>query len=93
MPTIKNVSVTKPTPQQIVECKTWPIWTCGVSRFEWEYTQTERCLILEGKVTVHDILDPRQSVAFGPGDYVVFPDGLKCVWNVTEPVKKHYDFE
>lgn len=93
MPTIKNVIVTKPTAQQAADCRKWPIWTCGVSRFEWEYTQTEKCLILEGKVTVHDLVDPKQSVSFGPGDYVVFPDGLKCVWNVTEPVKKHYDFE
>jgi len=93
MPTVKNVTVQKPSSEQAAECRTWPVWACGVSRFEWEYTQTEKCLILEGRVTVHDLVDPSQSVSFGPGDYVVFPDGLKCVWDVTEPVKKHYDFE
>ncbi|MCE5186910.1 MAG: cupin domain-containing protein [Planctomycetaceae bacterium] len=93
MPTIKNVLVTKPSAAQSAECRNWPIWTCGVSQFEWEYTQTEKCLILEGKVRVHDLVDPKQSVSFAVGDYVVFPDGLKCVWEVIEPVKKHYDFE
>ncbi len=27
------------------------------------------------------------------GDYVTFPKGLSCVWDVKEPVKKHYNFE
>lgn len=93
MPTIKNVIVQRPTPEQAAECHKWPVWACGVSRFEWEYTQAEKCLILEGRVTVYDLADTTQSVSFGPGDYVIFPDGLKCIWDVTEPVKKHYDFE
>jgi uncharacterized cupin superfamily protein len=93
MPTIKNVIVQKPGADQIVECQKWPLWACGISRFEWEYTQTEKCLILEGKVTVYDLTDTTQSVSFGPGDFVIFPDGLKCIWDVTQPVKKHYDFE
>ena len=93
MPTIKDVIVRKPSEKEIKTCKTWPIWTCGVSTFEWEYTQTEKCLILEGKVTVSGLPDTNQAVSFGPGDYVQFPSGLKCVWNVTAPVKKHYDFE
>jgi hypothetical protein len=93
MPTIKDVIVRKPTEKEAKVCRSWPIWTCGVSTFEWEYTQTEKCLILEGKVTVRDLPDSGQSVSFGPGDYVQFPNGLKCVWHVTEPVKKHYDFK
>jgi uncharacterized cupin superfamily protein len=92
MPTIKDIIVKKPTARQADQCRQWPIWSCGVSRFEWEYTQTEKCLILEGRVTIHDIDDPNLSVSFGAGDFVQFPDGLKCVWNVIEPVKKHYDF-
>lgn len=93
MPTINDVIVRKPTPQEIETCKKWPIWTCGVSRFEWEYTQIEKCLILEGDVTVTNLPDNGQSVSFGTGDYVQFPNGLKCVWNVKKSVRKHYDFE
>jgi uncharacterized cupin superfamily protein len=93
MPTIKDVIVRKPSENEDQACRTWPIWTCGVSEFEWEYTQTEKCLILEGQVTVTENPDVGQSVSFGPGDYVQFPNGLKCIWKVTKPVKKHYDFE
>jgi len=32
------------------------------------------------------------SVSFGAGDYVEFPQGLSCVWKVTKPVRKHYEF-
>lgn len=93
MPTVKDVLVRKPTDQEVKTCQQWPTWSCPVSEFEWEYTQTEKCLILEGKVTVTDNPDRGQSISFGPGDYVVFPEGLKCIWKVTAPVRKHYDFE
>jgi len=43
----------------------------------------------EGKVTVTDGND---SVSFGPGDLVIFPEELQCTWQVTEPVKKYYNF-
>ncbi|HOQ05289.1 MAG TPA: cupin domain-containing protein [Anaerohalosphaeraceae bacterium] len=93
MPTVKDVIVRKPTAEEAKTCKTWPTWSCPVSEFEWEYTQTEKCLILEGKVTVTDNPAGGRSVSFGPGDYVVFPEGLKCIWKVTAPVRKHYDFD
>ena len=92
MPTINDVNVCRPDDSQIAQCKAWPIWSCGASEFDWDYTQTETCLILEGKVTVTDRPEGGDSVTFGPGDMVVFPVGLQCIWKVTEPVKKHYDF-
>lgn len=93
MPTVKDVVVRTPTAAEKAVCKDWPIWTCQPSQFDWEYTQAEKCLILEGQVTVTDLPDTGQSVVLGPGDYVVFPNGLKCVWKVQQPVRKHYDFE
>jgi uncharacterized cupin superfamily protein len=93
MPTVKDVEVRKPAEDEADTYKGWPIWTCDVSEFDWDYTQTEKCLILEGKVTVADRPESGESVSFGPGDYVMFPVGLKCVWKVTEPVRKHYNFE
>lgn len=92
MPTVKDVVVSKPQADQAETCKTWPIWTCQTSRFDWDYTQTETCLVLEGQVTVSDRPDTGESVSFGPGDMVVFPVDLKCVWEVTSPIKKHYSF-
>ena len=93
MPTVNDVKVTKPTEDQTNTSKNWPIWTCDTSQFDWDYTQTEHCLILEGEVTVTDRPESGQSVTFGPGDYVSFPVGLQCIWKVTKPVKKHYNFE
>lgn len=90
MPTIKDVIVRKPSPDEAQQCRDWPIWTCDTSQFDWSYDQTETCLILEGQVTVTD--QAGASVSFGAGDLVVFPVGLDCTWSVTEPVRKHYNF-
>ncbi|MBN1359076.1 MAG: cupin domain-containing protein [Sedimentisphaerales bacterium] len=89
MPTVKDIVVRKPTEAEIARCKTWPTWACEPSAFDWSYTEKETCLILEGKVTV---TGGGQSVSFGPGDLVVFPQDLDCVWNVEEAVRKHYNF-
>ena len=64
------------------------IWTCGPSSFDWSYTG-EGMPLLEGKVTV---TDRHGAVSFGPGDLVIFPQDLDCVWNVEEAVKQHYTF-
>lgn len=93
MPTIKDIIIRKPTAGESQTCKTWPIWSHGKDTFDWEYNEMEKCLILEGRVTICDRPDSGQQVHFAAGDYVVFPTGLKCVWKITEPVKKHYDFE
>ena len=68
---------------------TWPIWSCEVSEFDWEYGAEESCLLLEGEVEVSSEFE---SVRFSAGDYVIFPKGLKCRWKVTKPVRKHYSF-
>ena len=67
----------------------WPIWTCDVSEFDWEYEQKESCLLLEGEVEVKTNIE---TVNFSAGDFVIFPRGLKCRWNVIKPVRKHYTF-
>ena len=67
----------------------WPIWSCEVSEFDWEYDQQESCLLLEGEVEVSSGIE---TVSFGAGDFVVFPRGLKCRWKIIKPVRKHYTF-
>jgi len=90
MVSVKDVVVRKPSGPEEVACKSWPIWTCQPSTFDWVYTQTEKCLIIEGQVTVSDA---ESSVSFGPGDYVEFPKHLECTWKVNKAVKKYYTFE
>jgi len=92
MPSVKDVVVRKPRPEEAAACQVWPIWTCEASEFDWEYDEKETCLILAGQVTVRDRREGGNQVSFGPGDLVVFPVGLKCVWQITEPVRKHYNF-
>jgi len=68
----------------------WQIWECGVSKFDWEYTQEEHCYIIEGEVKVLGI---DEEIIISKGDYVIFPKGLKCHWEVIKPIKKYYNFK
>ena len=68
----------------------WPVWSCGVSVFPWTYDRKESCFILEGDVIVKT---EHQSINITKKDFVIFPKGLSCSWNVSKPVKKHYMFE
>ena len=69
----------------------WNSWSCGISEFDWEYDSDERCFIQEGKVVV--TTDSGERVEINKGDLVLFPKGLKCRWQVVEPVRKVYRFE
>jgi len=59
--------------------------------FDWYYDDTEECYLLEGKVIVET--EDGEKAEFGKGDYVTFPKRLSCVWDIKEPVKKHYTFK
>ena len=85
-----DILVRKPTEKEVAEMKSNPVWTCSVSEFDWHYDSEEHSLIVEGEVTVNY---GAKSVSFAAGDYVIFPKGLSCVWQVKKPVKKHYEFK
>ena len=76
--------------KNISDYKDWPIWTCEPSKFDWEYSDEEHCFIIEGAVKV---IGEVNTVEIIPGDYVIFPKGLKCVWEVSQAIKKHYTFK
>lgn len=86
-----EITVKKPSRDELDELAVggWPIWACDVSTFDWHYDQQETCYVLEGQVTV---TAGGTQVRFGAGDFVVFAEGLDCIWDVTAPVKKHYKF-
>jgi len=86
-----NILITKLSENKIIEMgvRSWPIWSCEVSEFDWEYSDEESCLLLEGEVEVKSEFE---TVRLAAGDFVVFPMGLKCYWKVTCPVRKHYTF-
>ena len=87
------IHVEKPTQEKLrsLNVEEWPIWKKEVSEFDWEYDEDETCYLLEGDVIVtpKGVGDP---VRFGKGDLVLFKKGLKCIWKVLSPVKKHYRF-
>ena len=86
------IHVEKPEEDKLLKLKVraWPIWEKEISEFDWEYNETETCYLLEGEVTVTP--EDGKSIKFGKGDLVIFSKGLKCKWNITSPVRKHYKF-
>ncbi len=85
-----DIIIEKPSEAKLEELgvNSWPIWEKEVSRFDWSYDSQETCYILEGQVKIEP--EGGEAVEFGPGDLVVFPEGLNCVWDISTPVKKHY---
>ncbi len=83
------MEVRKPTPEEEAHMKTCPTWEKEPSEFPWHYDQQEKFLVIEGEVTVEAA---GETVSFGPGDYVVMPQGLDCTWKVQKTIHKHYQF-
>ena len=90
---MSKIEVRKPTDEELDKrgVRAWPTWEKEASRFDWSYSDTEECYLLEGRVIVET--EEGEKVEFGRGDFVTFPRGLSCTWDVKEPVKKHYNFK
>ena len=88
-----EIRIEKQTQEKLKEMGvfSWPIWEKEASTFNWHYDETEVCYLLKGKVAVKT--KDGKRVEFGAGDLVTFPKGLSCSWEITEPVKKHYNFK
>ena len=94
MASVQEIEVISQPDQAFLEKKGvfgWGTWGCGVSKFPWTYSENESCYLLAGKVTVTPDGGGR-PVTFGKGDFVTFPAGMSCTWDVTEEVKKHFMF-
>jgi uncharacterized protein len=89
--TDSRIFVEKPSAEQLkqLEVTSWPIWTKEVSTFDWHYSDREVCYFLEGDVIVKTT---DGEVRVGKGDLVTFAKGLDCTWQVSQPVRKHYQF-
>jgi len=81
--------VRKPSESEREKAKNWPTWEKEASTFPWDYNEKETCLILEGKAVAKT---DEGNVEFRAGDYVTFPKGLKCTWDIKEKIRKHYKF-
>lgn len=68
----------------------WPVWEHEEDRFEWYYGKTEICYIIEGEAT---IVSEFETITIKAGDFVTFPAGLECVWNIHSFIRKHYSYK
>lgn len=87
-----KIEVTQYTQEELEEEGVfgWPVWEHDEEKFDWYYDQTELCYIIEGEVTVTTEFE---SITIKAGDFVTFPKGLDCVWDIHYAIKKHYSFE
>ena len=88
-----KIEIKKPNEEDLERegVSSWPIWEKEISRFDWSYSDTEECYILQGNVTVET--KDGKKVEFGKGDFVTFPKGFSCTWDIKQPVRKHYNFK
>jgi len=85
-----RITVEKPDQAKLEDLGvgSWPIWEKEVSSFPWSYDEKDTCYILEGSAKVR--AEDGETVEFGAGDLVVFPEGMDCTWEITSPIRKHY---
>jgi len=67
----------------------WSVWECDPSTFDWSYSQQELAYVYEGKVKVKT---SGGETEINKGDFVTFPQGLDCTWEVIEKIRKVYQF-
>lgn len=66
------------------------VWACevGAWRIAFDETSDEYFHVLEGRIRITD--DEGNACEFGAGEACVIPAGFTGVFEVLEPVKKHY---
>lgn len=79
-----------PAKLEVLGVYDWPIWEKETSTFPWTYDKQETCYLLKGEVIVTP--DGGEAVILQKGDYVTFPAGMSCTWEIKQAVKKHYTF-
>ena len=69
--------------------KNWSIWECKPSKFDWKYDQEEHCFIINGDAIIST---SKEIIQITNNDFVIFPKGLQCNWEVKKAIKKYYSF-
>jgi uncharacterized cupin superfamily protein len=68
----------------------WPIAVHDEEKFECFYNKTEQCYIIAGEAT---IVTEFESITVKAGDFITFPAGLECIWDVDSRIRKHFMVE
>ena len=87
-----RIEIEQPEQEELEEAGvfSWPVWEHEEDKLEWYYDKTEQCYIVEGTATIISEFD---SLTIKPGDFLTFPAGLECVWDIQNKIKKHYTVE
>jgi uncharacterized cupin superfamily protein len=87
-----EIKIEKSTEEMLKELRVreWLIWEKEVSRFDWHYDDTEVCYIIQGEVVVET--EDGKKIELKQGDFVTFPKGLSCVWDIKKTIKKYFNF-
>jgi len=80
-----------PTEQEIKESTNWDTWEKGPSKFSWHYDEHETCLLLEGEAIITDSSGSKRIIK--EGDWVEFPKGMSCEWEIKKHLRKKYTFQ
>lgn len=66
----------------------WPTWEKEACSFPWFYDSDESCYLVSGEALLTAGGDDEVQVS--AGDFITFPKGTACFWEVLKPVRKHY---
>lgn len=69
----------------------WETWSKEISVFPWHFNEQETIYMVEGEVIVTP--DGGSPVKISKGDFAIFPEGMSCIWDVRQPVLKHYQLK
>lgn len=64
------------------------IWTSTAGKWRVRYTETEFCLLIEGRTRIESVSGERFDAR--AGDAFVIPAGFEGTWEVLEPCRKWY---
>jgi len=90
-----NALITITPPSEVTgkykkEAKAWTKWDSEKKKgFDYDYTNEERILILEGSATLTPV-DGSDPLTIKAGNAVTFHKGFECTWEITKRMKKHY---
>jgi uncharacterized cupin superfamily protein len=89
---MKKINIERLSDNEVKErgIERWDTWEKEPSDFDWSYIDEEHCYIIEGRAIIETA---DGTVEIKKGDFVVFPVGLKCRWNVVQRIRKYYSFK
>ncbi|PRQ41657.1 allantoin-urate catabolism protein [Rosa chinensis] len=100
--TFPNLNITvesNPSDSRLSELdiNSWPKWGCAPGKYTLKFEAAETCYLVRGRVKVYpkgcSSSSSSEFVEFGEGDLVTIPKGLRCIWDVSVAIDKHYKFE